>query len=109
MFRHLFLQIMLFLKLYFFRLETQILVIIWGFAYLAAGLDSTDAQSFEKIWLVFVVEKLVFVGMWIHYLATADIGMAFENAEGWELAKKCKSSKYILVLVKKIIQELIRN
>eukprot|EP00977_Amphora_coffeiformis_P013490 scaffold3571_cov176-Amphora_coffeaeformis.AAC.6 len=48
----------------------QLMVLVWGLAYLAVGWDC--GSSGGGIWLVFALEKLCYVVGWIQWLATND-------------------------------------
>ena len=62
-------------------LESQVLVPVWGLAYIAAGFDGQKCCDKNRhIWGVFAVEKFVYVWMWIAWLGKTDVGGVFRNA-----------------------------
>ena len=68
----------------------QLMVLVWGLAYLAVGWDSTTTSSRRRsggggggngaIWFVFAFEKLCYAVGWVQWLTTNDWGTIISDA-----------------------------
>eukprot|EP00405_Crypthecodinium_cohnii_P059981 CAMPEP_0195016826 /NCGR_PEP_ID=MMETSP0326_2-20130528/25588_1 /TAXON_ID=2866 ORGANISM="Crypthecodinium cohnii, Strain Seligo" /NCGR_SAMPLE_ID=MMETSP0326_2 /ASSEMBLY_ACC=CAM_ASM_000348 /LENGTH=140 /DNA_ID=CAMNT_0040032821 /DNA_START=23 /DNA_END=445 /DNA_ORIENTATION=+ len=64
-----------------FSKQGQLLVLVWGLAYAAAGHDALKSgHSVAFIWAVFAIEKLIYVVHWVRWRQNNDLEMIQSNA-----------------------------